>query len=131
MGTKILRHSLAIAVGADQEVETSIPTADLERIDVNRGGQLISLLIFPETADLSFKKITRLNALNDQNGHDLVPLGEGMAPAQINRQLGPEAGGFEEGLPIDVSLGVRLKLKVTNSGTGSITALFQWKSSVA
>lgn len=129
MTLRILRSTLTVPASDDGStfINADITQADLEAA-VPIGGSILPLaLVFdPEDANVTIKEVVLANTKNEEGQMSLVPSGDALSLAALNKVLAPDAGGMDA-RRLTISHGARLKIKAVNATASPINISILWK----
>ena len=126
---RILRSTLTVPASdpGTTFINADITQADLEAA-VPVGGSVLPLaLIFdPEDTNVTVKEVVLANTKNEEGQMSLVPAGDALSLAGLNKVLAPKAGGMDA-RRLTVAHGARLKIKAVNATGSPINISILWK----
>ena len=126
---RILRSTLTVPASDDGStfINADVTQADLEAA-VPVGGSILPLaLVFdPEDTDITIKEVVLANTKNEEGQMSLVPAGDALSLAALNKVLAPDAGGVDA-RRLSVAHGARLKIKAVNAVASEKVISILWK----
>ena len=126
---RILRSTLTVPANdaGSTFINADVTQADLEAA-VPVGGSILPLaLVFdPEDADVTIKEVVLANTKNEEGQMSLVPAGDALSLAALNKVLAPDAGGMDA-RRLTVAHGARLKIKAVNAVASQKVISILWK----
>lgn len=126
---RILRSTLTVPASdaGTTFINSDITQADLEAA-VPVGGSItpFALILDPEDADVKVKAVVVGNTKNEEGQISIIPGGDGISIAAVNKMVAPQAGGVDAPT-LSVAHGARLKVKATNTVASIKTISILWK----
>ena len=126
---RILRSTLTVPANdpGTTFINAEITQADLEAAVPVGGSILLRALVFdPEDSDVTIKEIVIANTKNEEGQYSILPAGDALSIAAVNKMTAPDAGGVDAPR-LSISHGARLKIKAVNAVGSEKTISVLWK----